>query len=278
MLRQDFTLIALIGVFLLIGIVKKNAIMMVDFALEAERTQAGAARRDLPGLPDALPSHHDDDHGRHLRRAAADAGHRRRRRDAPAAGHHHRGRLGVEPDPDAHTTPVVYLYLDRFSGPRAGVPAARRPFPQNIHDPQRQAVVFLLPLRGAVALRLAGRLRRRADYQRPALDIGASYKEGQGEVPGWKPAEPRDQVDRGAWWRVYGDATLDGLVERLNASNQTIAQAEANYRQALGLGAARAPASSRPWAPMPASRARAAAAARRAARPRRAAMCRISIR
>ena len=39
MLRQDFTLIALIGVFLLIGIVKKNAIMMVDFALEAERTQ-----------------------------------------------------------------------------------------------------------------------------------------------------------------------------------------------------------------------------------------------
>ena len=101
MLRQDFTLIALIGVFLLIGIVKKNAIMMVDFALEAERTQAGAARRDLPGLPDALPSHHDDDHGRHLRRAAADAGHRRRRRDAPAAGHHHRGRPGVEPDPDA---------------------------------------------------------------------------------------------------------------------------------------------------------------------------------
>ena len=84
-------------------------------------------------------------------------------------------------------------------------------------------------------MRLAGRLRRRADYQRPALDIGASYKEGQGEVPGWKPAEPRDQVDRGAWWRVYGDATLDGLVERLNASNQTIAQAEANYRQALGL-------------------------------------------
>ena len=45
MLRQDFTLIALIGVFLLIGIVKKNAIMMVDFALEAERTQAGRATR-----------------------------------------------------------------------------------------------------------------------------------------------------------------------------------------------------------------------------------------
>ena len=37
--RTDFTLIALIGVFLLIGIVKKNAIMMVDFALAAERNQ-----------------------------------------------------------------------------------------------------------------------------------------------------------------------------------------------------------------------------------------------
>jgi multidrug efflux pump len=35
----DFTIMALIGVILLIGIVKKNAIMMVDFALEAERAQ-----------------------------------------------------------------------------------------------------------------------------------------------------------------------------------------------------------------------------------------------
>jgi len=33
-----FTIIALIGVILLIGIVKKNAIMMIDFALDAERT------------------------------------------------------------------------------------------------------------------------------------------------------------------------------------------------------------------------------------------------
>ncbi len=35
--RNDFTVIALIGIILLIGIVKKNAIMMIDFALEAER-------------------------------------------------------------------------------------------------------------------------------------------------------------------------------------------------------------------------------------------------
>ncbi|HBP95973.1 MAG TPA: hypothetical protein DD679_10290, partial [Pantoea agglomerans] len=35
----EFSLIALIGVILLIGIVKKNAIMMIDFALEAEHHQ-----------------------------------------------------------------------------------------------------------------------------------------------------------------------------------------------------------------------------------------------
>lgn len=39
MVNQEFTLIALIGVFLLIGLVKKNAIMMVDFALIAQREQ-----------------------------------------------------------------------------------------------------------------------------------------------------------------------------------------------------------------------------------------------
>ncbi len=39
MFRLEFSLIALIGVFLLIGIVKKNAILIIDFALEAERAR-----------------------------------------------------------------------------------------------------------------------------------------------------------------------------------------------------------------------------------------------
>ncbi len=94
--------------------------------------------------------------------------------------------------------------------------------------------------RSAVTLALCALLGACAvgpDYQRPALDVGASYKEGQGQeqVDGWKRAEPRDVADRGKWWQVYGDDTLNSLVERLNTSNQTIAQAEANYRQALGL-------------------------------------------
>jgi multidrug efflux pump len=37
--HNDLTVVALIGIILLIGIVKKNAIMMIDFALEAERQE-----------------------------------------------------------------------------------------------------------------------------------------------------------------------------------------------------------------------------------------------
>jgi len=43
MFRTEFSVIALIGIILLIGIVKKNGIMMVDFALEAERKEGKSA-------------------------------------------------------------------------------------------------------------------------------------------------------------------------------------------------------------------------------------------
>src|SRR3546814_6294312 len=43
--RIDFNIMAMIGVILLIGIVKKNAIMMIDFAIDAERTR-GISPRD----------------------------------------------------------------------------------------------------------------------------------------------------------------------------------------------------------------------------------------
>ena len=43
MFKMDFSIIALIGVFLLIGIVKKNAILIIDFALEAERSRGLSA-------------------------------------------------------------------------------------------------------------------------------------------------------------------------------------------------------------------------------------------
>jgi multidrug efflux pump len=45
--RNDFSVIALIGIILLIGIVKKNGIMMIDFALDAERTQGMQPREAI---------------------------------------------------------------------------------------------------------------------------------------------------------------------------------------------------------------------------------------
>jgi len=46
-LGYEFTLIALIGVILLVGIVKKNAIMMIDFALEGERRRGLQPERSI---------------------------------------------------------------------------------------------------------------------------------------------------------------------------------------------------------------------------------------
>src|SRR6202041_1433293 len=45
--NTEFSIIAMIGVILLIGIVKKNAIMMIDFAIEAERHQGLSAREAI---------------------------------------------------------------------------------------------------------------------------------------------------------------------------------------------------------------------------------------
>ena len=64
----DLSIIAVIGISLLIGIVKKNAIMMVDFALQCERERGTSTdRSDLQGVSTALPAHHDDNNGRALR-------------------------------------------------------------------------------------------------------------------------------------------------------------------------------------------------------------------
>ena len=69
------------------------------------------------------------------------------------------------------------------------------------------------------------------DYQRPELEIPEQYR----QVQGWKPAAPADALERGAWWSRYDDWELDALVERLNVSNQNLAAAEAQYRQARAL-------------------------------------------
>ena len=90
---QDLSLVALVGVVLLMGIVKKNAIMMIDFAIEAERTRGlSPRRRDRGGMSAALPSDHDDDDGGPARRAAAGDRERHRLGAALPARRHDRRR------------------------------------------------------------------------------------------------------------------------------------------------------------------------------------------
>ena len=99
---HDLDIIGIIGIILLIGIVKKNAIMMIDFALAAERTEGKPPREAIyPGVPAALPPHPDDHDGRAAGRAAADAGQRLGLGAAAAAGHRHRGRAAGQPGADA---------------------------------------------------------------------------------------------------------------------------------------------------------------------------------
>ncbi|UZE37871.1 efflux transporter outer membrane subunit [Pseudomonas sp. B21-059] len=69
------------------------------------------------------------------------------------------------------------------------------------------------------------------DYQRPQVAEPVQYKEAQG----WRQANPSDALARGAWWELYGDTQLNGLIEKLNNSNQSVAQSEAQYRQAQAL-------------------------------------------
>jgi NodT family efflux transporter outer membrane factor (OMF) lipoprotein len=69
------------------------------------------------------------------------------------------------------------------------------------------------------------------DYTRPAVSAAAEFKEAQG----WSKATPADQIARGEWWVVFGDPELNRLEALLNQSNQTIAQAEAQYRNASAL-------------------------------------------
>lgn len=52
---------------------------------------------------------------------------------------------------------------------------------------------------------------------------------------GWGAAQPSDGLARGDWWTLFGDDTLNSLVGRAETANQTIAAAEAAYRQARAL-------------------------------------------
>ena len=144
--NSQLDIIALIGIILLIGIVKKNAILMIDFALQAERNEGNSPEESIyqacllrfrpimmttmaalfGGIPIAIST----GNGAELRRPLGIA---------------ICGGLIVSQMLTLYTTPVVYLYLDRFRAWVSGgkrlrrldatpAPAAHAPSPHSATD------------------------------------------------------------------------------------------------------------------------------------------------
>jgi multidrug efflux pump len=141
---MDLGIVGIIGIILLIGIVKKNAIMMIDFALEAERREGKSPRQAIhqacllrlrpilmttfAALFSALPMMLGSGMGSELRRPL---------------GVTMVGGLLDSPVLTLFTTPVIYLAFDRLARWRGGKPAPladeeARPLPAGQEGEQGQ--------------------------------------------------------------------------------------------------------------------------------------------
>ena len=136
--NSQLDIIALIGIILLIGIVKKNAILMIDFAIQAERNEGNSPEQSIyqacllrfrpimmttmAALLGAIPIAISRGNGAEVRRPLGIA---------------ICGGLIVSQMLTLYTTPVVYLYLDRFRAWASGGKRLRRldASPSSAHAP-----------------------------------------------------------------------------------------------------------------------------------------------
>jgi multidrug efflux pump len=215
--RIELSVMALIGIVLLIGIVKKNAILMIDFALMTERTekvspedaiyQACLLRfrpivmTTMAALLGALPLALGLGTGAELRQPLGVA---------------IVGGLIFSQMLTLYTTPVIYLYLDRL----ALRLRARLRF--------RAVESLCLCVFALSSLMLLNACKVGPKYRVPAAPIPPAFK----ETAEWKQAAPQETNARGNWWEVFEDETLNMLEQQVNVSNQDIAAAEARFRAA----------------------------------------------
>ena len=225
--HTDLSIIALIGIILLIGIVKKNAILMIDFALDAERRE-GKSSKDaiyqacllrfrpilmttMAAMLGAMPLVVGLGTGSELRRPLGIA---------------IVGGLAVSQVLTLYTTPVVYLYLDRVAvwWRRLHGKPVRETVRGGWSKSMNRKFSIIAVSAAAFALWIGG-CNLAPKYQKPSVETPGAFK----EAAGWKPAQPKDDARRGHWWEVFGDPQLNALEEQVSVSNQNIAAAFANF-------------------------------------------------
>ena len=217
--RTEFTVIALIGLILLIGIVKKNAIMMIDVALDLQRreglTPETAVRRasllrlrpilmtTAAAMLGALPMALNTGTGSELRRPL---------------GVTIIGGLLLSQLLTLYTTPALYVAVDRLR-----IRAVR----------WQEGVATLAVILVGVSVSACAVGPR---YVPPKVPVPAAFKEQTYPDAGvLQPASPRDHIPREGWWRMFQDPQLNRLVVQLMDKNPTLAESEARVRQARAL-------------------------------------------
>lgn len=95
---------------------------------------------------------------------------------------------------------------------------------------RRRSAAGAVALGMAVAMLITG-CTVGPNYKRPVVFAPDAYK----EIDGWRIARPQDDTLRGPWWELFGDPALNELEAQVDATNQTLAAAEATYRQASAI-------------------------------------------